>query len=69
MNMIEQLGIVALLAWLVQLALAYRQSRLFYKHMNWVAAPQVYQVESIVDVSMLCLLLTPLLPLLSKLKS
>ena len=34
MNTIEQLGIVALLAWLVQLALAYRQARLFYKRMN-----------------------------------
>ncbi len=34
MNTIEQLGIVALLAWLVQLALAYRQARLFYKRIR-----------------------------------
>ncbi len=31
MNTIEQLGIVALLAWLLQLALAYRQARSFYR--------------------------------------
>ena len=34
MNMIEQVGIVALLVWLVQLALAYRQARLFYKRIS-----------------------------------
>ena len=34
MNLIGQIGIVALLAWLLQLALAYRQARLFYKHVN-----------------------------------
>ena len=34
MNTIEQLGIVALLVWLVQLALAYRQARLFYKRIS-----------------------------------
>ena len=34
MNTIEQLGIVALLAWLIQLALAYRQARLFYKRIS-----------------------------------
>ncbi|GAC1430232.1 MAG: hypothetical protein PVS3B3_22210 [Ktedonobacteraceae bacterium] len=34
MNSIEQLGIVALFAWLIQLALAYRQARLFYKRVG-----------------------------------
>jgi DNA-binding transcriptional regulator of glucitol operon len=34
MNTIEQLGIVALLAWLIQLALAYRQARLFYRRIS-----------------------------------
>ena len=34
MNTIEQLGIVALLAWLVQLALAYRQARVFYRRIS-----------------------------------
>ena len=34
MNTIEQIGIVALFAWLVQLALAYRQARLFYKRIS-----------------------------------
>src|SRR5947199_8227705 len=33
-SMIGQLAVVALLAWLVQLALAYRQARLFYKRMS-----------------------------------
>ena len=32
--MIEKVAIVALLAWMVQLALAYRQARLFYKRMS-----------------------------------
>ncbi len=32
--MIEKVAIVALLAWLVQLALAYRQARVFYKRIN-----------------------------------
>jgi glucitol operon activator protein len=32
--MIEKVAIVALLLWLVQLALAYRQARLFYKRIN-----------------------------------
>ncbi|QBD78528.1 hypothetical protein EPA93_22040 [Ktedonosporobacter rubrisoli] len=32
--MIEKVAIVALLAWLVQLALAYRQARLFYKRIG-----------------------------------
>ena len=31
---IEQFAVVALLAWLVQLALAYRQARLFYHRVN-----------------------------------
>ena len=31
---IEQFAAVALLAWLVQLALAYRQARLFYRRVN-----------------------------------
>jgi glucitol operon activator protein len=34
MTMIEQVAMVALLLWLVQLALAYRQARLFYKRMS-----------------------------------
>ena len=34
MNTIEQLGIVALLMWLVQLALAYRQARTFYMRIS-----------------------------------
>lgn len=34
MNTIEQLGIVALLVWLIQLALAYRQARLFYRRIS-----------------------------------
>jgi glucitol operon activator protein len=33
-SMIGQLAVVALLAWLVQLALAYRQARLFYKRVS-----------------------------------
>ena len=33
-SMIEQFAIVALLAWLVQIALAYRQARLFYKRVS-----------------------------------
>lgn len=32
--MIETVAIIALLAWLVQLALAYRQARLFYKRIS-----------------------------------
>lgn len=32
--MIEKVAIVALLAWMLQLALAYRQARLFYKRMS-----------------------------------
>lgn len=32
--MIEQFAAVALVAWLVQLGLAYRQARLFYKRVN-----------------------------------
>jgi glucitol operon activator protein len=34
MNLIGQVAIVALISWLLQLALAYRQARLFYKHVN-----------------------------------
>lgn len=34
MNTIEQVGIVALLVWLIQLALAYRQARLFYRRIS-----------------------------------
>jgi len=33
-TMIEKVAIVALLLWLVQLALAYRQARLFYKRVS-----------------------------------
>ena len=34
MSTIEQIGIVALLLWFVQLGLSYRQARLFYKRIN-----------------------------------
>jgi glucitol operon activator protein len=34
MSMVEQLALVALAAWLLQLGLAYRQARLFYKRVS-----------------------------------
>lgn len=34
MSTVELLGVVALVAWLVQLALAYRQARLFYRRVS-----------------------------------